>query len=59
MGIENFGLIPADDFLELSIAPEKNVRLVPPHERKNLAARGFDLEGFVPMSNDEMMARLD
>ena len=44
---------------ELSIAPEKNLRLVPPHERRNLAARGLDLEGFVPLSKEEMMARLD
>ena len=43
----------------MSIAPEKNARLVPPHERKNLAASGLDLENFVPMSRDEMMARLD
>lgn len=47
------------DLAELSIAPEKNLRLVPPHERKNLAARGLDLEGFVPLSKEEMLARLD
>lgn len=44
---------------ELSIAPEKNTRLVPPHARRDLALRGLDLEGFVPLSKEEMMARLD
>ncbi|CAF9911471.1 MAG: regulator of ime2 [Heterodermia speciosa] len=44
---------------ELSIAPEKNTRLVPPHERANLAARGLDLDNIVPLTKDEMLARLD
>ena len=57
--IQAAGIFPTHFLAELSIAPDKNVRLVPPHERKNLAARGLDLEGFVPMSKDEMMARLD
>ncbi|MCJ1472824.1 regulator of ime2 [Lambiella insularis] len=44
---------------ELSIAPEMNDRLVPPHARKALKAKGLDLDDFVPMAKDEMMARLD
>ncbi|MCJ1353078.1 MAG: regulator of ime2 [Icmadophila ericetorum] len=44
---------------ELSIAPELNNRLVPPHARQALLAEGINLEGFVPMSKEEMMARLD
>ena len=53
------GLPCANGSAELSIAPDKNLRLVPPHERRNLATRGLDLEGFVPLSKEEMMARLD
>ena len=44
---------------ELSIAPEKNTRLVPPHVRKDLAAKGLDIDSLVPMSKEEMMAHLD
>ncbi|MCJ1342247.1 regulator of ime2 [Peltigera leucophlebia] len=44
---------------ELSIAPEKNHRLIPPHARRDLTLRGLDLDGFVPLSKEEMMARLD
>ncbi len=44
---------------ELSIAPEKNARLVPPHARKECAARGLDIDSFVPMSKEEMKAHLD
>ena len=44
---------------ELSIAPEMNSRLVPPHARKALTAKGLDLDNFVPLTKDEMMARLD
>ncbi|MCJ1285213.1 regulator of ime2 [Xylographa opegraphella] len=44
---------------ELSIAPEMNDRLVPPHARKALKSKGIDLDDFSPMSKDEMMARLD
>lgn len=50
---------PTDNITELSIAPEKNTRLVPPHERANLTARGIDLDNFVPLPKDEMLARLD
>ena len=50
---------PTDIITELSIAPEKNTRLVPPHERANLAARGLDLDNIVPLTKDEMLARLD
>ena len=49
----------ANIFSELSIAPEKNGRLVPPHARKELLSRGIDLEAFVPMSKEEMVAHLD
>ena len=45
--------------LELSIAPSLNNRLVPPHVRPALAARGIDLDNFKPLSKDQMMARLD
>jgi len=45
--------------LELSIAPQLNSKLVPQHARAALAARGIDLDNFVPLSKDEMMARLD
>ncbi|MCJ1418200.1 regulator of ime2 [Xylographa parallela] len=44
---------------ELSIAPDMNDRLVPPHARKALKSKGIDLDDFSPMSKDEMMARLD
>ena len=44
---------------ELSIAPEKNLKLIPPHVRKELLARGIDPENFVPMSREEMRAQLD
>lgn len=44
---------------ELSIAPELNHALVPPHARPALLARGIDLDNFVPMAKEEMMARLD
>ena len=44
---------------ELSIAPQLNARLVPHHARGALAARGLDIDNFVPMTKDEMMARLD
>lgn len=49
----------ANNPIELSIAPEKNIRLVPPHARRDLVLKGLDLEGFVPLSKEEMMARLD
>ncbi|MCJ1242078.1 regulator of ime2 [Varicellaria rhodocarpa] len=44
---------------ELSIAPEMNNRLVPLHSRKALLAKGLDIDNFVPLMKDEMMARLD
>lgn len=54
-------LPPLFDFTrhELSIAPQLNDRLVPPHARAALAARGIDLNNFVPMSKEEMIAKLD
>lgn len=44
---------------ELSVAPEQNARLVPPHARKELLSRGIDLETFVPMPQDDMKAQLE
>lgn len=54
-------LPPLFDFTrhELSVAPHLNDRLVPPHARAALAARGIDLKYFVPMTKEEMMAKLD
>ncbi|KAK6529606.1 regulator of ime2 [Arthrobotrys megalospora] len=44
---------------ELSIAPDLNHRLVPPHARPALLAKGLDIDHFTPLSKDEMIARLD
>ncbi|KAJ5752327.1 hypothetical protein N7520_009244 [Penicillium odoratum] len=44
---------------ELSIAPELNDRIVPPHARPALEARGLDINNFKPLSKEEMMAHLD
>ncbi|KAI9832117.1 MAG: regulator of ime2 [Phylliscum demangeonii] len=44
---------------ELSIAPELNARLVPPHARAALKARGLDLDTLQPMAKEEMIAHLD
>jgi len=44
---------------ELSIMPEMNDKLVPPHARRALIETGIDLENFRPMSKEEMMAKLD
>jgi glycogen synthase kinase 3 beta len=56
-------LPPLFDFShhELSIAPHLNQKLVPPHVRPTLAARGLDFESpsFTPMAKDKMMARLE
>ena len=46
-------------YLELSIAPEQNTRLVPPHARKELLSRGIDLDNFTPLSQEEMKAQLE
>lgn len=45
--------------LELSIAPQLNHQLVPPHMRQLLVSRGLDIDNFTPMTKQEMMARLD
>lgn len=45
--------------LELSIAPELNDKLVPPHVRPALEAQGLDINNFKPLSKEEMMAQLD
>jgi len=46
---------------ELSIRPDLNQRLVPPHARAALKARDLDIDSpnFKPMNKDEMIARLD
>ena len=49
----------ADVRTELSIAPDKNSRLVPAHARKELQSRGLDIDNFTPMTPEEMAARLD
>jgi hypothetical protein len=45
--------------LELSIAPELNNQIVPPHARPALEAQGLDINNFKPLSKEEMMAHLD
>lgn len=45
--------------LELSIAPQLNHQLVPPHMQPILSSRGLDIDNFTPMTKQEMMARLD
>ena len=49
----------ADLFIELSSSPEQNARLVPPHARKELLSRGIDIDNFIPMSQEEMIAHLE
>ncbi|KAI9672099.1 MAG: regulator of ime2 [Alyxoria varia] len=46
---------------ELSIAPQLNPTLVPPHIRPILASQGLEFESpdFRPLTKDQMMARLD
>jgi glycogen synthase kinase 3 beta len=44
---------------ELSIAPQLNHKLVPPHVRPILAAEGLDIDNFTPMTKEEMIAKLD
>lgn len=44
---------------ELSIMPELNERLVPQHARPALLSRGIDMTNFIPMTKEEMMAKLD
>ena len=46
-------------YSELSIAPEQNARLVPPHARKELLSRGIDLDSFTPLSQEDMKAQLE
>jgi glycogen synthase kinase 3 beta len=46
-------------FEELSIMPDLNNRLVPPHARSALLAKGIDLNNFTPMSKEEMIVKLD
>ncbi|KAJ6145174.1 Glycogen synthase kinase 1 [Penicillium chermesinum] len=44
---------------ELSIAPEMNSKLIPPHARPALEAQGLDINNFKPLTKEEMMAQLD
>jgi glycogen synthase kinase 3 beta len=44
---------------ELSIAPQLNHQLVPPHMRPVLQAKGLDIDNLQPLSKEQMMARLD
>lgn len=48
-----------NSYSELSIAPEQNARLVPPHARKELLAHGIDLDSFTPLSQEDMRAQLE
>ena len=48
-----------NSYSELSIAPEQNARLVPPHARKELLSRGIDLDSFTPLSQEDMKAQLE
>ena len=57
--LEGLTLKLANPFTELSISPEQNARLVPPHARKELLSRGIDIDNFIPMSQEEMMAHLE
>jgi hypothetical protein len=45
--------------VELSIAPEMNAQLIPPHARPALEARGLGLDTFKPLAKEEMIAHLD
>lgn len=45
--------------LELSIAPDLNAQMIPPHARPALEARGLGLDTFKPLTKDEMLAHLD
>jgi glycogen synthase kinase 3 beta len=46
---------------ELSIRPDLNQQLVPPHARVALRSKGLDIDSpnFKPMAKDDMLARLD
>ena len=46
---------------ELSIRPDLNQQLVPPHARATLKAKGIDIDSpnFQPMKKEDMIARLD
>ena len=46
---------------ELSIRPDLNQQLVPPHSRATLKAKGIDIDSpaFQPMKKEDMIARLD
>lgn len=40
--------------LELSIAPQLNAKIIPPHALENLRQSGIDVDNFVPMTADEI-----
>lgn len=44
---------------ELSIAPQLNHKLVPDHVKGELAKKGLDIDNFVPLAKEQMMAKLD
>ncbi|GAB7362097.1 hypothetical protein MBLNU230_g2129t1 [Neophaeotheca triangularis] len=44
---------------ELSIAPQLNHQLVPAHMKPVLASKGLDIDNLVPLTKDQMIARLD
>lgn len=45
--------------VELSIAPHLNNKMIPPHARPALEARGLGLDTFKPLTKEEMIAHLD
>jgi glycogen synthase kinase 3 beta len=49
----------ANLYIELSMAPELNSRLVPAHARAELEARGLDIDNLTPVSAEDMRAHLD
>jgi hypothetical protein len=51
--------LETNNLIELSIAPELNAQIVPPHARPALEAQGLDINNLKPLSKEEMMAHLD
>lgn len=49
--------IYASFYLELSIKPELNSKLVPPHAEAGLLAQGIDIHNFQPMSEAELKSK--
>ena len=44
---------------ELSVRPDLNRQLVPPHCEKELGSRGIDLNNFVPIPLEQLRITLD